>query len=111
MGIFFTSSQPAWPTVHNAIADALKVDPGAVNNPDQEAALRTMQVNQAVAPKFNWLRFTVAVCISIALLMCAIWTARNGLEDISKNLMTSFTAYSGIILGLLGGESQKAPSA
>jgi len=111
MGIFFTSSQPALPTVRNAIADALKVDFQTVANPQKEAADRTVALSNAVSPQFNPWRFVAAIVISVALLLGAIWTAQHQLADISKALMTSFTAFSGIVLGLLGGEAQKAPTA
>jgi hypothetical protein len=108
MGIFYTKPQRVLPVVTNAIEDALKVDPKTLANPGQEAAQRAQQVDQAVSPQVNWVRLTVAAVISLALLAGAIWTAYANLSDISKSLMSSFTAFSGIILGLLGGEAQKA---
>jgi hypothetical protein len=107
VGIFYTSSQPVLPTLRDAIEDALRVDPLTLANPGQEAAGRTLQVAQVVSPQFSWPRFVAAVLIAATLLLVAIWTAKNGLSEISKSLMTSFTAFSGIVLGILGGETQK----
>jgi hypothetical protein len=47
------------------------------------------------------------VLISGVLLWAAIWTAQHNLPDISKALMNSFAGFSGVVLGLLGGEAQK----
>jgi len=107
MGIFYTAPQRTLPAVRSAIQNALMVDPNTVGNPAQEAADRTLQVEQAVAPQFDWTKFIAAVLISSALLVGAILTYQHHLDDISKVLMTSFTSFSGIVLGLLGGESQK----
>jgi hypothetical protein len=108
MGIFYTRTQRALPVVKNAIEDALKTDPKNVANLDQEAAQRALQVDKTVSSQFNWVRFVVAGVICLALLGGAIWTSYKNMPDISKSLMSSFTAFSGIILGLLGGEAQKA---
>ena len=110
MGIFYTSPRRVLPEVRNAIEDALRVDPKTLSNPGQEASQRTLQLDQAVSPQFNWARFAAAAAISVVLLLTAIWLAGKGpsYSDISKDLMTSFTAFSGIVLGLLGGEAQKS---
>lgn len=84
--------------------------PDAVIDPGLEASDRTVQLVQAVAPKFNALRFGGAVAISGALLWGAVWTGQHNLLDISKELMNSFAGFSGLVLGLLGGEAQKSPS-
>ena len=112
MAIFFTSSQPVLPTIHKTIEDALKTDPQTLTlvGPEKEAADRTVKLLKTVSPTFNSWRFIAALVIAVALLLGAIWTALHGLTDISKVLMTTFTGYSGIVLGLLGGEAQKAPS-
>jgi hypothetical protein len=107
MGIFFTSRRPAVPEVNEAIRVALLVDPALVTNPEKEASHRTLELVRATSARFNPGRFCVAVLIAAALLVGAIWTAKNGLPDISKDLMNSFGAFSGIVLGLLGGEAQK----
>ena len=111
MGIFFTSSQPTLPIVRKTIEDALRVDFQTLASPQKEAADRAIELSKAVSPTFNPWRFIGALVISVALLLGAIWTAQHNLPDISKALMTSFTAFSGIVLGLLGGEAQKAPTA
>ncbi|PYY05001.1 MAG: hypothetical protein DMG69_28275 [Acidobacteria bacterium] len=110
MGIFFTSSRSFLPTISAALENALSVNPATLANPGQEAAQRTVQVAQVVTPTFNVGRFVGALVISAILLWAAIWTGRHDLPDISKALMDSFSGYSGIVLGLLGGEAQKSPS-
>lgn len=107
MGIFFTAHQPVVPEIQSAIRIALMVDPKTMANVDQEAAERTMGVINATGPQFNPGRFLGAVVISGALLWGAIWTAQHNLPDISKVLLDSFVGFSGIVLGLLGGEAQK----
>lgn len=108
MGVFFTSSQSPVPTIKTAIRDALLVNPAAVPNADSEAANRTIAVIGAATRIFNFWRFIGALLISAALLSVAIWTAKNDLPDISKVLVNSFVGFSGIALGLLGGEAQKS---
>ena len=111
MGIFFASHQPVVPEIRSAIRVALLVDPTNVPNVDQDAAQRTLDLVRATAPQFNPLRFLGAVLIAGALLGAAIWTAQHNLLEISKELMNSFAGFSGIVLGLLGGEAQKFSSA
>jgi hypothetical protein len=107
MGIFFTAHQPVVPEIQSAIRVALMVDPKTVPNVDQEAAERTLGIINATGPQFNPGRFFGAVVISAVLLWGAIWTAQHNLPDISKALLNSFAAFSGIVLGVLGGEAQK----
>ena len=111
MGIFFASHQPVVPEINSAIRVALQVEPKSIANVDQEAAQRTLELIRATAPQFSPLRFFGAVLIAGALLLAAIWTAQHNLPDISKTLMNSFAGFSGIVLGLLGGEAQKFSSA
>jgi hypothetical protein len=111
MGIFFVTHQPVVPEVQSAIRTALLTDPSTLGNVDQEAAHRTLGLIQATAPQFSPSRFCGAAVISVALLLAAIWTAKHNLPDISKDLMHSFAGFSGIVLGLLGGEAQKFSSA
>src|SRR5271170_5552504 len=111
MGIFFSSHQPVVPEIHNAIKVALLDDPKLVENPDEEASQRTLDVVRATAAQFHPLRFLCALLISCALLAAAIWADQHNLPDISKDLMNSFAGFSGIVLGLLGGEAQKSTSA
>ena len=111
MGIFFTSHQPVVPEIQNALSIALQVDPSSLSNVDQEAAQRTLTLIQATAPQFSPSRFFGAVVIAGALLGAGIWAAQHNLPDISKDLMNSFAGFSGIVLGLLGGEAQKFSSA
>jgi hypothetical protein len=106
MGVFFTSSQPVVLVIKTAIENALLVDPSKISTPAQEAAKRALDLTATVAPKFNPWRFVGAVLIAGALLYAAIWTAQHDLPDISKALMNSFAGFSGIVLGLLGGEAQ-----
>jgi hypothetical protein len=107
MGIFFTAHQPVVPEIQSAIRIALMVDPQTVANVDQEAAERTLGVINATGPQFNPGRFFGAVVISGILLWGAIWTGQHNLPDISKALLNSFAGFSGIVLGVLGGEAQK----
>lgn len=107
MGIFFTAHQPVVPEIQSAIRIALMVDPKTLPNVDQEAAERTLTVINATGPQFNPGRFFAAVLISGVLLWGAIWTEQHNLHDISRALMNSFAGFSGIVLGLLGGEAQK----
>ena len=107
MGIFFTAHQPVVPEIQSAIRIALMVDPNTLANVDQEAAEKTLNVINATGPQFNPGRFLGALLISGALLFAAIWTAQHNLPDISKALMSSFVGFSGLVLGLLGGEAQK----
>ena len=107
MGIFFTAHQPVVPEIQSAIRIALMVDPNTLSNVDQEAAERTLTIINATGPQFNPGRFFAAVVISGALLWAAIWTAQHDLHDISRALMNSFAGFSGIVLGVLGGEAQK----
>jgi len=111
MGIFFVTHQPVVPEVQSTIRTALLADPSKLGDVDQEAAHRTLSLIQATAPQFRPSRFLGAVVISAALLLGAIWCANHNLPDISKNLMNSFSGFSGIVLGLLGGEAQKFSSA
>ncbi len=108
MGVFFTSPQSTMPAIRTAIRDALLVNPNVLVNPDDEAANRAVTLISTAAPTFNVWRFLGAVVISVALLSVAIWTAQHDLPEISKVLMNSFVGYSGIALGLLGGEAQKS---
>jgi hypothetical protein len=110
VGIFFASPQPALPAIRSAIKECLLIDPKTLADPDREAAHRTLLVSRAVSPTFNTWRFVGAVVIAAALLAGAVWTGLHNLPDISKALMTSFSGFSGIVLGLLGGEAQKSPS-
>ena len=110
MGIFFTSRESNLPTITTAFEEALSVDPKAITDLKKEAAHRTVQLAHSTASEFNGWRFGGALVIAIALLLGAIWTGQHNLPDISKALMSSFTGYSGLILGLLGGEAQKTLS-
>jgi len=111
MGLFFTSHQPVVPEIKSAIRLALQADPKSIGDVDQEAAKRTSGVIQATSLQFNFLRFLGALVIAGVLLWAAIWAGEHNLPDISKDLMYSFGAFSGIVLGLLGGEAQKSTSA
>jgi hypothetical protein len=106
VGIFFTSSQPTLPTVAAAFEEALLVDPKNVPDVKKEAAHRTIRLSQDTSRTFNPWRFGGAVLIAVALLLGAIWTEQHDLPDISKVLMDSFSGFSGLVLGLLGGEAQ-----
>jgi hypothetical protein len=110
MGIFYTSQKPVVPEIHDAIRAALMVDPHLVQNADDEASHRTLDVVRTTATQFQPLRFFCAVLIAGALVAGAIWTAQHNLTDISKQLMNSFVGFSGAALGLLCGESQKSTS-
>ncbi|MBZ5507339.1 MAG: hypothetical protein LAO78_17915 [Acidobacteriia bacterium] len=110
MGIFFTSPKPAAPAIQEALESALTQDPKALAAPlKTEAAARAHALAQTTAPQFNLRNFVLALIISAVLLAVAIW-ADDQHKEISKALMTSFTSFSGIVLGLLGGEAQKSAS-
>lgn len=108
MGIFFTSHLSPVPAVTHAIKDALMIDPKSVADPSDEAVSRATNVIRSAAPVFQVWRFVGAVIICAGLLALAIWTKKQHMDDISATLMNSFTAFSGLVLGLLGGEAQKA---
>lgn len=111
MGIFYTSPEPTLPFITNAIKESLLINPSTLSDPDREAAHRTLRVIRGVSPTFNTWRFVGALGIAAALLAGGIWTGMHNLPDISKELMTSFSGFAGIVLGLLGGEAQKSPAA
>ena len=101
----FVQSANLEPEVTNALANALSADAGKLENDVQsEAAKRSSEVIKAVSPKIAWSRLLVAIVIALALVAAAIYTASNNLTDISKGLMTSFQSFSGLVVGLLGGE-------
>jgi hypothetical protein len=108
MGIFYTSSKPVLPEVHNTILDALRTNLANPNDAEPQAAKRTLDLVKKTDPSFNAWRFAAAVTIACGLLLGAIWTGQHNLADISKELMTSFSGFSGLVLGLLGGEAQKS---
>jgi hypothetical protein len=110
MGIFFTSSRPVASTIESALEDALSTDPTTLRaNLRTEAAARAHSVAKTAAPQFKLRNFIGALLISAALLITAICVDKSH-PDIAKTLMTSFTSFSGIVLGLLGGEAQKSAS-
>ncbi len=107
MGIFFTSKRPVAPAIQAALQDALTTDPKTVVDPQTAAAAKAQALSQATTPEFNLRNFVGALVISAALLITAICIDKSH-PDIAKTLMTSFTSFSGIVLGLLGGEAQKS---
>jgi hypothetical protein len=111
MGIFFVSHQPVVAEINSTIRVALLVDPSTLSNVEHEAAQKTLELIKATSPQFRPSRFGGALLIAGALLWGGIWAAQHNLPDISKDLMNSFAGYSGIVLGLLGGEAQKFSSA
>lgn len=110
MGVFFTPRQPALPTITTAFRESLLADPTKLIDIDKEAAHRTVKVAQTLSPEFNAWRFGRAVVITGAQLLVAIRTGKHDLPDVSKTLMDSFSGFSGLVLGLLGGEAQKSTS-
>jgi Na+/H+-dicarboxylate symporter len=111
MGVFFTSQNPVAPAIKQALKDALQQDPKTLTVlPETEASARAHQLAQTTTPQFNLRNFLLAVIIAAVLLGLAIWLDNDTHRDISKALMTSFTSFSGIVLGLLGGEAQKSAS-
>ena len=109
MGIFFTTSQPVLPAIQTVVHDALIFDPNQLQDVEGEAAKRTVAFAKGASPQFDPWRFGGAVAIAVVLLLAAIWTGKHDLPDISKSLMDSFSGFSGLVLGLLGGEAQKSP--
>lgn len=108
MGIFFTTPKPTLPNFTTAFEEALLVDPKTLTDVKKEAAHRTIRVLKDTLPTFDARRFSGAIIIAIALVLGAIWTGQHNLPDISKALMDSFSGFSGLVLGLLGGEAQKS---
>jgi hypothetical protein len=98
------------PEINNAIRMALQADPKSTPNIEQEALQRTVNLVRVTAQQFHPLRFFVALVIAIVLLGTAISTAQHDLQDISKDLMHCFEGFSGLVLGLLGGEAEKFSS-
>jgi hypothetical protein len=76
----------------------------------QDAADRTVKLTSSITPAFNPWRFAGAIAIAATLLWASIWTAQHQLPEISKTLLDCFSGFSGLVLGLLGGEAQKASS-
>ena len=110
MGVFFTSPRPIAPAIQNALESALTEDPRTLAAPIKtEAAARAHTLAQETTPQFNLRNFVGALIISAILLWIAIAIDESP-KEISKVLMTSFTSFSGIVLGLLGGEAQKSAS-
>ncbi len=109
MGVFFTSHQPVVPEIKSAITKALQVDPKSINL-EQEANQRTESVLHVTSMQFNFVRFLGALVIAAILLGAAIWTGQHNMTDMSRDLMYTFGAFGGIVLGLLGGEAQKSTS-
>jgi hypothetical protein len=107
MGIFFTAPQRPLPTIRSAFQDALMVDPKSLGNPVQEAADRTLRLEQAVASQFQWGRFAGAVVISVALLIGAIRT-HGTMPDISTVLLT-LRRSAELFWGCWGEKLKKAP--
>jgi hypothetical protein len=104
MGVFFTAQRAAAPAIQQALASALKQDPKTIPDADVAAAAKAHELAQTTAPQFNWRNFLGAVCISGILLGLAIALDNEQHKEISKALMTSFQSFSGIVVGLLGGE-------
>jgi len=108
MGIFFTAKKPVAPAVKDALKLALIKDPNSLtNSPDAEAAARANELVKETTPQFNLRNFVLAVIISGVLLGLAI-ALDDTHKEISKALMTSFQSFSGIVVGLLGGEALKS---
>jgi hypothetical protein len=59
VGIFFVSRRPVVPEIHDAIRVALLVDPNLVQNANEEASQRTLDVVRATAAQFQPIRFVV----------------------------------------------------
>ncbi len=106
MSIFFTSRQLILPAISAAFEEALCVDPKTLTDLKKDAALRTIQLCHDTAREFNGWRFFGAIVIALVLLLGAVWTGKHNLSDISKTLMDCFSGFSGLVLGLLGGEAQ-----
>jgi hypothetical protein len=104
MGVFFSSPHPVAPATQEALKSALMRDPKTIADPQTEAAAQAHTLAQTTAPQFNWRNFVGALVISAVLLGLAIALDNGQHKEISKALMTSFQSFSGIVLGLLGGE-------
>jgi hypothetical protein len=103
MAIFVRSENMA-PVITNALRSALSLDPAKIADTQSEAASRSADVVQQLTTEIAWPRLLIAVGIAFLLLGVAIWTAQANMPDISKALMTSFQSFSGLVVGILGGE-------
>jgi uncharacterized membrane protein YgcG len=103
MGIFVTSAN-LLPVIQNALTSALAQNPSQIPNVQQEASNRATGAIQQLTMQIAWPRLLVAAVIAAMLLAGAIWAAKTNLTNISTELMTSFQSFSGIVVGLLGGE-------
>lgn len=99
----FVKSQNLTSLLAPAIAHALKEVPDHIGDPQIEATKRSMQVVGQLTTEIEWPRLLIAVAIAFVLLGLAIWTAKTN-PNISTSLMTSFQSFSGLVVGLLGGE-------
>jgi hypothetical protein len=102
MGIFYSAA------VHPAVAIQQGISAAAAPGGAANAGVLIKQATDDIKSKLDVTRVAVAGAIALLLLAAAIWTKYLGYEDISKTLMTSFTGFSGIVLGALGGEASKA---
>ena len=108
MGIFFTYPRPNQNILTEASKKSPPGDPTSQFKTDQRVPHNSMQLSHFLEPTLNRGRFVGALTIATVLLLGAIWTGQHNLPDISNKLMDSFSGFSGIVLGLLGGEVQKS---
>lgn len=100
----FVRSDNLTPVITNALRSALSLNPATIADTQGEADSRAAKVVQQLTTEIAWPRLLIAVGIAFLLLGVAIWTAQANMPDISKGLMTSFQSFSGLVVGILGGE-------
>jgi hypothetical protein len=103
MGLFI-KSKFLFPPIHNSLKDALSTNPAALTDLPSEAVDRTSKVVEELSVEIQWDRLIMAIVIWLVLLVVVNITALYNLADISKGLMTSFQSFSGLLVGLIGGE-------
>jgi hypothetical protein len=100
----FLETKNMRPLMTKALTDALAINPANISDVQGKAASLSENVLQSLTASVAWPRVLVAILIGFLLLVAAIYTGKANLPDISKGLMTSFQSFSGLVVGLLGGE-------
>ncbi len=108
MGLFYSLPKSVSETTQKMIVDAVKIaDPEERKVKLQAATEAADKTAKSTPQQFNWGRFFMALAIGALLFVGSVWTAKNGLPDISKVLINCVPAYMTLIAGLIAGEAQK----
>ena len=109
MGVFFervpTSSEK---TVQDVVAEALRTDPNAVGNVDDEAKERASEVAPAGYTTFNASRFIGALVLWGLIVAGGIATEAFDLDKSSDALWGASAVVFGVVVGFLAGEKSAA---